>query len=145
MIKLDNHRKLKQHEIIREGDLYQDAQGEIRRVKFSIGRNPSGYILNTFWRRKHTKKPLNVVIRIPRSKDTTASDKTKNVTIVTFQYSHNYVPRGRIVQLIKVDGQYVTGLERTGYSGEYKYQFKRFLRNRIQGSITLVHFGPPQK
>ncbi len=143
MIKLDNHRLLKAGEIIRKGDFYKDnTTGEIRPVKFAIGRTvrgEEGYRNYDFFRRKHTKK----VAPVTRPK----SDKpAPTVAVVTFAYPHEHRPVDRMVHVISLDDKYLTGLERTclGY-GKYKYQFKRFLISKMRTAIKLVYYGPNTK
>lgn len=134
MIKLGNHRRLKRHEFIRKGDFYVERDGLVRPVKYSIGEKVSTYrerIL--FWRRKHTAKMT--VIVFPKSA-VTPKPVAKCVT-VTFKYKN----RHREVQVIELNGKYLTGLEVTRFLDDTtspKYQFKKFLRSKLQSSVTLV-------
>ncbi len=129
MIKLDNHRLLKPNEVIRKGDFYKTlSTGVVSPVKHSIGKTPAyGYYGYEFYRRKHTKK---VVAPAPKP---TAPPVAKYPT-VTFKY--NYVQRE--VQVISLTSVYVTGLEVTHEGTKAKYQFKKFLRSRIQSAIHLT-------
>lgn len=64
----------------------------------------------------------------------------KNVTIVEFTYNW----KSRRVQLISLDSQYLIGLEITREGSRYNYQFKKYLRYKIDnGLIRLYHFGEP--
>lgn len=124
MIKLDNHRQLKPNEIIRKGDFYKNNKGIIFPVDVSIGQKISEYSQITFWRRKHTKKQPAAPSR--------AGDKYPTVN---FRYKNIY----REVQVIKMDVNYIFGLEKMwGSHGEYKWQFKKFLRSRLQTQPVLV-------
>ena len=131
MIKLDNHRQLKPNEIIRKGDLYTLNNGEPDRVKFTIGRTPDDYPYNVdcnvhykFYRRKHTKKPAPV----------TKKKVVAKYPTVNFKYKGQH----REVQVIKLDDKYITGLEVIREGVKLKYQFKKFLRARLQSSLALV-------
>ncbi len=137
MIKLDNHRILKTGEIIREGDFYKNkTNDEIRPVKFSIGREvgSGGYGNYVFYRRKHTKKQTaarrnrTVYIHIPESKP-----KAKYPTV-----EFRYKGANREVQVIELNDKYITGLEVNRDGDNPKYQFKKFLRQRLQGAVRLV-------
>ena len=91
-----NYRKLKSHEIVREGDLYQHVNNHsiAHRVKYSIG-NPAGnYVYYTFWRRRHVKATNTQPAKTDAPK--------KAAAIVSFNYpdSHSHAVKGRTVQVI---------------------------------------------
>jgi hypothetical protein len=93
----------------------------------------------TFWRRRHvtTKKtPVEVVISKPIRPVTPV---TSPVTIVKFRYPDSK-PRNskqpryhteRLVQLISLSDNYLTGLEIKSVNGKLNYQFKKFCRDKI--------------
>jgi hypothetical protein len=96
----------------------------------SIGRKAGDYPDFTFWRKRQSSK---IVASEP------ATSK-KNVTIVEFTYNW----KSRRVQLISLDSQYLIGLEITREGSRYNYQFKKYLRYKIDnGLIRLYHFGEP--
>jgi len=141
-----NYRQLKPTEVVRKGDLYRrESDKAVYPVRHSVGCVVGSYPSNlyTFWRRRHTKKVVTQSYKTPATAKTDEPKKT--VTVVSFSYpgSQSHVPRLRTVQLISLDDKYLVGLEVTGDSpGEYKFQFKRYLRWKIRG-ISLVHFGAP--
>ena len=126
MTKIDNHRLLKPNEVIRKGDIVKNPHtGQAQIVRGSIGSLAGlrAYRGLEFWRRKHTKK---VVAPAPAA--------VAKYPTVTFKY--NYLQRE--VQMIELDSKYVTGLEVTHEGGKNKYQFKKFLRSRLQSAVELV-------
>ena len=132
MIKLDNHRLLKTGEIIRKGDFYKNKHnGEIRPVKFSINRevDTGGYANYDFYRRKHTKKVAPVTRPVVADKQPVAKYPTVN-----FKYNGQH----REVQVITLTDRYISGLEVSRDGFKPSYQFKKFLRARLQSSLTLV-------
>jgi len=139
MIIPSNYRQLKTDEVIRTGDMYRskfDFQN-VHEVRNSIGLTPSNLQLigYTFWRARKATVTPRVATPTP-AKPTTK----KNVTIVEFTYNG----KRRRVQLISLDRQYLTGLEITREGSRYKYQFKKYLRYKIDnGLIRLNHFGEP--
>ena len=136
-----NYRQLKPDEIIRKGDLYQSVFDKliVAPVRHSIGNKASSRPDYTFWRRRHTKAtPLSRVAAASTSAQPTANKK--NVTIVEFTYNW----KARRVQLISLDAKYLTGLEITREGSRYNYQFKKYLRYKVDnGLISLYHFGEP--
>ena len=137
MIKLDNHRQLGVNEIIRKGDFYKEnGSGKVTPVKHSIGRVPKGYTYGyTFWRRLHTKK---VIVVVPRRQPTVAI-KSQAAKYPTVRFEYNF--KHREVQVIALNDKYLTGLEVTRYLDDKtspKYQFKKFLRTRLQTQPVLV-------
>jgi len=132
MIKLDNHRLLKANETIRKGDFYKTlSTGKIFPVAHSIGRTPpNGYCGYEFYRRKHTKK---VVTPAPQ-RSVAVNQPVAKYPTVSFKYNGAY----REVQVIKLDDKYLSGLEVNYDTEKPKYQFKKFLRSRIQTAVHLV-------
>jgi len=137
MIKLDNHRLLKPHEIIRKGDFYKDNLGTVRPVKWSIGKTPShpAYGNYTFFRRKHTKKVTAPVTR-PVVTRPVVVDKQPVAKYPTVNFKYN--GQHREVQVIALTDRYISGLEVNRDGFKPSYQFKKFLRARLQSSLTLV-------
>lgn len=147
MIIPSNYRQVKTDDTVRKGDIYRiknRRHGIVAFVHWSIGRKVSYYPNFTFWRPRKTAKvtPSSGASWLPTpAKKQTKSDK-KTVTIVVFTYNW----KSRRVQLISLDDKYLTGLEITReFCSPYKYQFKKFLRSRIDnhGTIYLSHFGEP--
>ena len=147
---LDNYRKLKPNEFIRAEDVYV-TKGKLSNpfpVKNSIGSTPgNSYYYNwDFYRRRHTKKQpatLTPSMAEQLSFNTgTCETKHPNVLIVSFYY-HGF---NRWVQVIKIDGSYLKGLEITfNRNGQKKYQFKSFLlKNILNHNITIESYGPAQ-
>ena len=132
MIKLDNHRLLKAGEIIREGDFYKNKHdGEVRPVKFSIGWEVgSNY---DFYRRKHTKK-VAPVTRPVAARPVADKQPVAKYPTVNFKYNGQH----REVQVIALTDRYISGLEVTREGFKPSYQFKKFLRSRLQTGLTLV-------
>lgn len=163
MNKLNNHRQLQPDEIIRKGDFsFRIKTCDVNPVGYSIGDtvnewNNYGY---TFWRRRHTKKPLPSSSRIRHikkqvyeiSRQPTKTKPKKIVAIVKFGYpsrdGYTY-SHYRTVQVIGMDDDYLWGLEITqptqsGYDHglKVKYQFKKYLRHKMTTSIILKSYGP---
>ena len=144
-----NYRQLDYDEIIRKGDLYQPTNypTNINSVKYAIGCYVRDYLNNyTFWRRRHTKAITKALPSVPMRKGIiTATEKSKKTVIeVSFDYpkKDGYL-KTRIVQLISLDSRYLVGLEKTWQGAKPKYQFKKFLRNKIcRNEIYLESFGP---
>jgi hypothetical protein len=132
MIKLNNHRLLKTGEIIRKGDFYKNKHdGEVRPVKFSINLKVGSVVGSVFYdnyydfyRRKHTKKVASVT-------RPAVADKQP---VVNFKYNGQH----REVQVIALTDRYISGLEVNREGFKPSYQFKKFLRSRLQSSLTLV-------
>ncbi len=139
MIKLDNHRLLKTGEIIRKGDFYKNKpDDEVRPVKFSIGLEigERGFASYDFYRRKHTKKPALTFVNGIRSLSRRLSRVKAKAKYPTVTFDYNY--RHREVQVIELNDKYITGLEVNRDADKPKYQFKKFLRRRLQGAVQLV-------
>jgi hypothetical protein len=141
MIIPSNYRQLKTDEIVRRGDLCRHEWDHVvfpakNSIGLSVGAYPSS--IYTFWRRRHAKAtPLSRAAAAPTPAQPTAK---KNVTIVEFTYNW----KSRRVQLISLDSQYLTGLEITREGSRYSYQFKKYLRYKIDnGFISLYHYGEP--
>ena len=137
MIKLDNHRLLKVGEIIRKGDFYKDkTTGEVRPVKFSIGRTvgSAGYRNYDFYRRKHTKKVAPVTRPVVTRPVVADKQPVAKYPTVNFKYNGQQ----REVQVIALTDRYISGLEVNRDGFKPSYQFKKFLRSRLQSSLTLV-------
>ena len=133
---LNNHRQLKPNEVIRKGDLFKNLEGVGIPVGGSIGALVSDWPRLNFYRRLHTKKvstPLHPATgAAPRIKPAQTGDKHPTVT---FRYKNI----GRRIQVIKLDDKYLTGLELTvGMDFKPKWQFKKFLRSRLQSPPVLV-------
>jgi len=140
MIIPSNYRQLKTDEVIRKGDLYRSKHNltNVGPVHWTIGTVVGNTRDYTFWRRRHAKAtPLSRAAAAPTPAQPTTK---KNVTIVEFTYNW----KSRRVQLISLDSQYLTGLEITREGSRYSYQFKKYLRYKIDsGLIRLYHFGEP--
>jgi hypothetical protein len=137
MIKLDNHRLLKAGEIIRKGDFYKNKHdGEVRPVKFSINREvgSGGYANYDFYRRKHTKKVAPVTRPVAARPVVADKQPVAKYPTVNFKYNGQH----REVQVIALTDRYISGLEVTREGFKPSYQFKKFLRSRLQTGLTLV-------
>jgi hypothetical protein len=139
---IDNHRLLKDTEIIREGDIFVSIQDSNfnGKVDRSIGDTVSKWKIDgwDFYRRRHIKKTVEVekVVKVNPPKEF----KLKNVPIVNFVYNDTL----RSVVVIKMDETYLKGLEITHSRSSEKreYQFKTFRRDRITDGPFLQSFGP---
>ena len=146
MIIPSNYRQVKSTDTVREGDIYRNKTdfNDVGFARYSIGRlagDNSGY---TFWRaRKSTAVTSQVAKPATASKPSTSK---KIVALVAFEYpKKNGGVKLRVVQLISLDTDYLTGLEKNWTPDGYKYQFKRYLRSKIVGrNIYLTQFGPAQ-
>ena len=140
-----NYRQVKSSDIVRKGDIYRNKTdfNDIGYARYSIGRpasNNSGY---TFWRpRKNAKVTPQAAAPAAPAKPSTK----KIVALVAFEYPRkNGSVKLRVVQLISLDSDYLVGLEKNWTPDGYKYQFKRYCRNKIVGrNIYLTEFGPAQ-
>lgn len=147
MIIPSNYRQVKTDDTIRKGDLYRSKLdlNLVGSARWSIGHKAGDYSDYTFWRPRKTVKvkPSSGASWLPHPKQTTPKKDTgakKNVTIVEFTYNW----KSRRVQLISLDSGYLTGLEITREGSRYNYQFKKYLRYKIDnGLIRLYHFGEP--
>lgn len=144
-----HYRKLHSYEVIKNGDYYVNPSNPdvLGKVNSSVGHVVSEYNKNfsnyDFYRRRHVKakSPLKIV----RTKSVAPSDyqvvakKSVNQTVVKFLYKN----KTRRVQLISMDNRYLTGLEiYTNSDGVTQYQFKNFLRSRMETPAVLEAFGP---
>lgn len=151
ILTLEHKRELKQDETICKGDVYvrygrsYADSGIVQPVKYSIGRTPSdGYVSSgyKFFRRLHTKKPTAVVFTPHRPGGSSGTfrkkadvDKAK-AKYPTVAFDYNY--KLREVQVIALGPVYITGLEVNRDGDKPKYQFKKFLRSRLQSGLTLT-------
>jgi hypothetical protein len=129
-----NYRKLGNNEKYTTGDWYRhinDNMSDTITRDCNYG-NVSDYPSFEFWRRRHTKKKVNVFVK-PKAKN--------KKTVVYFRY--NGV--GRNVQLISLDNNYLKGLEIViDDNNKTTYQFKTFKRYKILGVIELVSYEPSE-
>jgi hypothetical protein len=143
-MKLPNHyRKLKEDEVIRKGDFYISTNDAsiIGTAKRSVGRLVSEYKTDypvyDFYRRRHVKAQSTLKIIVKGDKAAVVEKRPVNVTVVRFRYKG--CPRR--VQVIKFDDHYLTGLEITpGENNKPNYQFKNFLRRRMESAVVLENF-----
>ena len=140
MIKLDNHRQLKPDEIIRKGDFYKTNLGTVRPVKFSIGETPSSISSHyNFFRRKHTKKQAVTFTPYRKGGDSGTFTKATKKSVAKYPtVTFAYKGQRREVQVIELNVRYLTGLEVSHVDTGLKYQFKKFLRSRLQTPPVLV-------
>jgi hypothetical protein len=139
----ENYRKLGLNEKTRKGDYVRSKRHdeEIDTMK-QDGQKVSFYTGHDFYRRRHVKKTS--VVHHLNSADDVTKQQAKNKAIVSFWYIHKSTNcrTQRLVQLISLDDVYLIGLEiAAGRHGETKYQFKKYLRNKI-GDIYLESYGP---
>lgn len=148
--KLDNHRPLKDNELIQDGDLYREVStGRIRPVTHSIGYKPSVYSSPRrfeFFRRRHTKKPVlttkSSTVTVTLGKPTIApvQAKTPRFPEIKFLYPSTKrwgAPMERHVKVISKDETYIIGLEVLTDGG---HQFKKFCVDKVIGEVKLVRF-----
>jgi hypothetical protein len=140
----DNHRQLKPTEPIRLRDIAKSEDMDDIKVVYptTVGDTPETWPGWTFWRRKHTKKSVNLRQRHPTIEPAFAmkGPVMRPVAIVEFNY---YSGCTHQVVVVKMDDTYLKGLDIVDtVANKRKYQFKSFLLGRIDGPILLVHFGP---
>jgi len=143
-----NYGPVKPNKTLRKGDIYihkndSDVSGVMAHNNPS--RTAGSYPDYIFYRRRHIRQ-APVVHTLTSAADVT-KQQAKNITVVSFGYPSSKwdVMIHRIVQLISFDDKYLIGLEWVEKrNGRREYQFKKFLRSRINsGRIQLVKYGPP--
>lgn len=149
ILTLEHKRELKLNEVIAIGDVcvrygrHFDS-GVVTPVKHSIGNKPLDYQSQgyKFYRRLHTRKQTAVVFTphraggnsgIFRKKADVDKAKAKYPTVA---FDYNY--QRREVQVIALGPVYIAGLEVNREGDKPKYQFKKFLRSRLQSGLTLT-------
>ena len=140
-----NYRQVKSTDTVRKGDIYRNKTdlNDVGYARYTIGRIAGSRPDYTFWRARKASKVTPQVASPAPAKPSTSK---KIVALVAFEYpKKNGGVRLRVVQVISLDANYLTGLEKNWTPDGYKYQFKRYLRSKIVGrNIYLTQFGPAQ-